>query len=115
MTKQDLATELPPLDQIRLAEAEIIRKTMAAHEDAERRLVDARTQAAQIKKEAQEKGIQTGKAHYKELLARAEEEARAITAHAKKRITLLQGKGHARMGDAVETVLNFVLGSGESQ
>ena len=112
MAKQNPTTELSPLDQIRLAEAEIIRKTMSAHEDTERRLADARAQAVTIKKDAREKGIQAGKVHYKEIISRAEEEAKAITAHAKNQARKLQKRGHAQMDKAVQYVLDIVLGLG---
>jgi len=115
MAKQNPATELSPLDQIRLAEAEIMRKTMTAHEDAERRLSHAHTQAESIKKEARATGTQAGKAHYKEIVSRAEEEARAIRAHAKNQAKQLEKKGHTRIDKAVAYVLNIILGSGDTQ
>jgi vacuolar-type H+-ATPase subunit H len=65
------ATELSPLDQIRLAEAEITRKTVVARENAERRLAEALTQAARIKKQAREAGTRVGNVQYKDIVARA--------------------------------------------
>lgn len=109
MAEPTSAAELSPLDQIRLAEAEITRKTVAAREDAERCLVDARAQAARIKKQAREEGTRAGKAQYKEIVSRAEEEVRAITAHAQNRADTLHKKGHTRMEMAVEYAVHIVL------
>jgi vacuolar-type H+-ATPase subunit H len=104
------ATELSPLDQIRLAEAEITRKTVVARENAERCLAEALTQAARIKKQAREAGTRVGNVQYKDIVARAEEEARAITAHAQNQADTLRQKGHNRMEMAVEYAVSIVLG-----
>jgi vacuolar-type H+-ATPase subunit H len=103
-------TDLSPLDQIRLTEAEITRKIVAAREDAERRLAEARRQAVFIKKQASEEGNRTGKVQYKEIVARAEEEARAITAQAQNQADTLHQKGRNRMVMAVEYAASIVLG-----
>jgi vacuolar-type H+-ATPase subunit H len=110
MTDMLSETELSPLDQIRLAEAEIIRKTVAAREDAERCLVEARTQATRIKKQAREAGARAGNVQYKEIVSKAEEEARAITAHAQNQADTLRQKGRNRMEMAVEYAVSIVLG-----
>ena len=102
--------ELSPLDQIRLAEAEITRKAMAAREDAEHRLIEARIQAARIKKQAHEDGGRAGKVQHKETVSRAEEEARVIIAQAQYQANTLQQKGHSRMKMAVEYTVNIILG-----
>lgn len=103
-------TALSPLDQIRLVEAEITRKTVAAREDSERSLVDARAQANRLKKQARESGVREGKILYKEIVAQAEEEARAITVHAQNQAADLRQKGHSRMELAVEYAISIVLG-----
>jgi len=103
------AVELSPLDQIRLAEAEITRKTVAARENAERRLAEARAQATRIKKQAREEGTRAGKVQYKEIVSRAAEEASAITANAQNQADTLQQKGHSRMEMAVEYAVSIVL------
>ena len=110
MAEPTSVAELSPLDQIRLAEAEITRKTVTAREDSERRLAEARTQAARIKKQAREAGTRAGKVQYKEIVSRAEEEACAITAHAQNQVENLQQKGRSRMEMAVEYAVSIVLG-----
>ena len=104
------AVELSPLDQIRLIEAEITRKTVAARENAEGRFVEARVQAARIKNQAREEGTRAGKVRCKEIVSGAEEEARVITAHAQNQANTLQQKGHSRMEMAVEYAVSIVLG-----
>ena len=110
MTEPLSAVELSPLDQIRLAEAEITRKTVAAREDLERSLTEARKQAARIKKDAREAGTRAGEVQYKEIVSGAQEEALAITAHAQNQADNLRQKGHNRMELAVEYAVSIVLG-----
>jgi len=102
---------LSPLDQIRLAEAEIARKIVEARENAERSLLEARVQANRLKKQARESGVREGRILYKEIVARAEEESRAITVRARNQAEDLRQKGHSRMELAVEYAVNIVLGS----
>ena len=110
MAEPTPAAELSPLDQIRLAEAEITRKTVAALENTEHRLAEARMQAARIKKQAREEGTRTGKVQYKEIVSRAEEEAHTIIAYAQNQADILQQKGRIRMEMAVEYAVSIILG-----
>ena len=110
MAEPTSTTELSPLDKIRLAESEIIRKTAVAREVAERRLIEARKQTARIKKQAREDGSRTGKVQYKEIISRVEEEAHAIAAQAQSQANTLQQKGFTRMEAAVAYAVNIVLG-----
>lgn len=112
MAEPTSTTELSPLDQIRLAEAEITRITVVAREDAERRLIEARAQTARIKKQAREDGSRAGKMQYKEIISRVEEEAHAIATRAQNQANTLQQKGHTRMEAAVAYAVNIVLGLG---
>jgi vacuolar-type H+-ATPase subunit H len=110
MAEPSFVVELSPLDQIRLAEAEITRKTVAARENAEHRLAEARMHAARIKKQAREEGTRVGKVQYKEIVSRAAEEASAITTNAQNQADVLRHKGHNRMEMAVEYAVSIVLG-----
>lgn len=103
-------TALSPLDQIRLAEAEITRKTVAAREESERSLIEARIKANKLKKQAREAGTREGKIQYKEIIARADEEARVITVQAQNQVADLRQMGRNRMELAVEYAINIVLG-----
>lgn len=111
MTEPLSAVELSPLDQIRLAEAEITRKTVAAREDLEHGLIEARKQADGIKRDARDAGTCAGKVQIKETVSRAEEEAYAITAHAQHQADNLRQNGYSRMELAVEYAVSIVLGS----
>ncbi len=101
---------LSPLDQIRLAEAERARKIVEARENSERSFVEARVQANRLKKQARETGVREGKILYKEIVARAEEEAHAITVRARNQAADLRQKGRSRMELAVQYAVKIVLG-----
>jgi vacuolar-type H+-ATPase subunit H len=104
------ANELSPLDQIRLVEAEINRKIVAAREASDRSVADARLQASLIKKQAHESGEHKGQIRYKEIVAETEEEAQTIVVLAHNHAEDLRQKGYARMGLAVQEVISTVLG-----
>jgi vacuolar-type H+-ATPase subunit H len=104
------ATGLSPLDQIRLAEAEITRKIVAAREGSEHAVVEARTQATLLKKQANDSGIREGQVRYKEIIAGAEDEARTMVEHAHNQAVDLQRKGKARTEAAIQEAINIILG-----
>lgn len=101
---------LSPLDQIRLAEAEISRKVIAARESSDHNAANARKQAALLKKQAEENGKRAGQKRYKEMIAKAGEEANAILAQAQHEADDLSQKGQFRMEQAVDEALKIVLG-----
>jgi vacuolar-type H+-ATPase subunit H len=101
---------LSPLDQIRQAEAEITRKIVTAREAVEHAIAEARTQAALLKKQAQETGTREGQICYTEIVAGAEEEARGFVTHAHDQASELQLKGQARMEAAIREAFSIVLG-----
>lgn len=110
MAEPTFADELSPLDQIRLLEAETTRRLVAAREASERGAVETRAQAASIKKQAEEKGKRAGQIRYKETIAEAEEQAKAIVAQARREADDLLEIGQARMEQAVNEALNIILG-----
>lgn len=110
MADQISANGLSPLDQIRLAEAEITRKIAVARETSERAAGEARAQAARLKKEAREAGSREGQIRYKEIVSKAEEEARGIVAHAHNQASELKRKGQVRMEAAIQEAIGIVLG-----
>ena len=103
-------TGLSPLDQIRLAEAEIARKIVAARQAFEHNLVNARTQQTLLKKQAHDLGNRKGQIIYKETVSKAEEEARTMIVHAHKEASNLQRRGQDQMEVAVQKAMNVVLG-----
>jgi phage FluMu protein gp41 len=104
------ANELSPLDQIRLVEAEITRKIVTAREASERAMAETRAQAALLKKQAHEIGTREGQIRYKQIVSKAEEEARTIITHAHNQAADLRRKGQARMEAALQEAINIVLG-----
>jgi vacuolar-type H+-ATPase subunit H len=104
------ADGLSPLDQIRLVEAEITRKIIAAHESSEHNAANARIQAALLKKQAEENGKREGQIRFKETIAKAEEQAEVIIAQAQHEADDLRENAQARMEQAVNEALNIVLG-----
>jgi len=110
MKEPTSANGLSPLDQIRLAEAEITRKVVAARESSEHNAANARKQAVLLKKQADEKGKREGQIRYKETIAKAEEQAKVIIAQAQHEADNLRGNGQARMEQAVHEALNIILG-----
>jgi vacuolar-type H+-ATPase subunit H len=110
MADPKFASGLSPLDQIRLAEAEITRKNVTAREASERTIAEARARATLLKKQAHETGTREGQIHFKEIVSKAEEEARAIVAHAHNQAAELGRKGQARMEVAIQEAICIVLG-----
>jgi vacuolar-type H+-ATPase subunit H len=113
MAEPTSADGLSPLDQIRLVETEITRRIIAARERAERSVENARAQAVLIRKQAREKGEREGKVRYKEIVAKAGEEAKMIVAQAQHEMGALRRKQQSRMEQAVRVALNVVLGAKE--
>lgn len=101
---------LSPLDQIRLVEAEITRRVVAAREYSEHNIANARAQGTTLKKQAEETGKREGLIRYKETVAKAEEQAKVLIAKANHEAEKLRENGQARMEQAVNTALNIVLG-----
>lgn len=104
------ANDLSPLDQIRLVEAEITRRIIAARASSDERLMEARAQGARLKQEAIEAGGKAGLLRYKEIISAAEGQAQMILAQAEREAQNLRRKGDARMEQAITEAVNIVLG-----
>ena len=117
MADPTLIDELSPLDQVRLAEAEITRKIVATREQAERAIVEARERATLLKRQAYESGTRDGQIRYKEIVSKAEEAARTIVEQAHNQATNLRRKDQAHMEAAIREATGIVLnlkGDGKS-
>lgn len=101
---------LSALDQIRLAEAEITRKIVAAREAAEHSLVNAHAEAALLKKQADETGNREGQIRYKGIVSKAEDEARALVEHAHNQAADLRRRGQTHMETAIQEAIGIILG-----
>jgi vacuolar-type H+-ATPase subunit H len=102
--------QLSPLDQIRIAEADVTRKIAAAREQREHLLAKAKARANELLNEAEESGRREGQIAYREIVAKAEEEAKAILAGANHRAKELRRAGNRQMDTAVRQVVNIVTG-----
>jgi len=102
--------QLSLLDQIRLAETDVARRIATARELAVRDITLASTEAGQIKKQAGVQGEHAGKIHYKEIVEKAEEQAHILVVQAEKESEYLRLSGQSLMEQAVEEVLNIILG-----
>ena len=105
--------QLSPLDQIRLAEADVTRKIAMAREDREHTLTKAKAQAKILLEEAQESGKRKGQTQYREIVSEAEEEARAILAESDHRAEEIRQKGTRYMDFAIRQVVNIITGMEE--
>jgi vacuolar-type H+-ATPase subunit H len=105
--------ELSPLDQIRQAEAEAARLIASASMAAEVAISQANVQAAQIKSMATETGRQSGLSQYQEIIAKAKLEAQELTKQAKHDAQQFLIRGNSRMDDAVDWIVNVILGQDE--
>jgi vacuolar-type H+-ATPase subunit H len=103
-------SELPPLELIRKAEAEATRRIAKARQIAEQSINRAKSQAELLRIQAREEGQRAGQARYQEIILKAEEEADAIIAIARKRAEYLRLSGELRMDGGVSYATNLILG-----
>ena len=103
------ATQLSPLDQIRLAEAEITRKIAAAREFAEQVAAKARLDATACLNQSREDGQHAGQTRYREIITGGEEEASALIAQGQQQAENLRRRGDARMQLAIQSVVNIII------
>ncbi len=110
VTPRKHVIELSPLDQIRQTEAENIRGIAVAREAAELKVEKEKNQAKEHFRKIREVGRRDGRARYKEILSRAEDEARSIIAQAQKQAEELRRKGQQCMSTAVCDAVNIIIG-----
>jgi vacuolar-type H+-ATPase subunit H len=106
-------SELPPLDQIRKAEAEATHRIAEARQVAEQTIARANSQAGLLRIQAGEAGKRDGQARYQEIIVKAEEEAEEIIALARKRAEDLKLRGKLRLDVGVSHVIKLILGQEE--
>jgi len=102
--------DLSPLDHIRQTEAEMTRAVAAARESTEKTLAGARNEAAELKRQAREAGLQEGQAHTKTIISQAEDEARVILVEANDQAKKLRQRAHQKMEQGVGHAINIILG-----
>jgi flagellar biosynthesis/type III secretory pathway protein FliH len=82
----------------------------AARQSAEESLAGARSEAANLKKQGKERGLQRGKAQYQEVISKAEENAQVIVAQARRRSEELSQHGRRRIDEAMRKVASIIVG-----
>lgn len=103
-----------PLVAIRDKERALAQEIRAAEERANAMLVDARARADAVKQQAEREGLQAAEALYQEGLAGARDEAEAISRQGEVNAVQQRQDGLARIDDAVNYIVNFVLPHQES-
>lgn len=103
-----------PLVAIRDKERALAQEIRAAEERANAMLVDARARADAVKQQAEREGLQAAEALYQEGLAGARDEAEAISRQGEANAVQQRQDGLARIDDAVNYIVNFVLPHQES-
>lgn len=99
-----------PLEQIRLAEAEISRQIAAARQSAEQIVADAHRQAATLKEDALDAGHLAGQKAAQEHLAQIQTEASRMIAQAQVRTEESNQYGVEHIDAAVKYAVLFVIG-----
>ena len=109
MAKPVLTSELSPLDQIRLVEAEITRNVAAARAESVQTVLNARARAAHLKKQAAEVGTRKGQAQYQKIVASASDEEHNMVAAAHHQAEELRRNGLSQMEAAIQQVVHIVV------
>jgi flagellar biosynthesis/type III secretory pathway protein FliH len=102
--------ERSPLDQIRRAEAEVTRQVAAALRASEATAQQAQAQAEDIKRHALRTGKNEGQAQHREIISRADEEARGLVAQAQRRAEIVRRQGDLRLDDLALRAVEIVIG-----
>ena len=113
MNDPTTGSELTPLDQILQIETDVIGQIAAARVSAGRSIASARTEAAQLKNQYRESGLRAGQARYRQIVQKAEEEAKAIVAEANKQAEAMHKRAQQRMEEAVQKALTLIIGLAE--
>jgi len=106
MRKED---NLSPIEQIRHAEAEIIRQVATAREAAEECLKAAKIKAERLQSEAILEGKQEGEKLYQQTIDQAREAAARIVDQANKQANEMRENGKLNMGLVIQQALHYTL------
>ncbi len=109
-TTGNFQADISPLDQIRQKEAEGLRKVIIARQASERKIYEARGEAARIKKLARESAAQQARELYKETAAAAQQEAQELRSQAKTHADELTARAKLVIEQGVAEAVNIVLG-----
>ncbi len=98
-----------PLAVIRDKERALAQEIRAAEEHANATLAAARARADTLKQQAETEGMREADALYQNGLTHAKEQAAAISAEGEAHARALHTSGLARIGQAVDHIVQFVL------
>lgn len=99
-----------PLDAIKQAEIEVVRRVAEARAAAEQSLIDTKSQVENLLNQLRTEGEQAGQALHDDLLAKTEAEANRLLADAEERAVALRAQGETLREEAVTLAVNVVLG-----
>lgn len=99
-----------PLDAIKQAEIEVVRRVAEARAAAEQSLIDTKSQVENLLNQLRTEGEQAGQALHDDLLAKTEAEANRLLADAEERAVALRAQGETLREEAVTLAVNMVLG-----
>ena len=101
--------DVNPLIAIRDKERALAQEIRAAQERADARVAEARVRADAIKSQAERDGMCEAEALYQDGLGRARTEASKIEARGEADAAALRQAGRARLQDAMQYIIRFVL------
>ncbi len=100
---------ISPLAVIREKERALEKEIRTAQERADARIAQARARADAIKAQAERDGVSEAEKLYQEGIARARTQAGAIEEHGEADAVALRDAGRAKIQQAVEYIVQFVL------
>ncbi len=98
-----------PLAAIRDKERALAQEIQTAQEKAAARVAEARTRADSIRQQAEREGMQEAETLYQQGLERARAQAQVVSQDGEAQADKLRQAGLARIGKAVDHILQFVL------
>jgi vacuolar-type H+-ATPase subunit H len=108
-TDSNTAGKIPPLDEIRQAEARIASQILLARQEAESIKQSARNQARQIREQALLAGNRAGQTQYKLLIQETTQTVKRSVAEANAQSETIKNDGRRLIGEAAQWVLRVVL------
>ncbi len=98
-----------PLAAIRDKEHTLAQAIQAAQVQAQARIAEARTRANEILQQAERDGIQEGEQFYQDGIVHARAQADVIRSDGESAAIQLRDNGMARIAEAAEDIMQFVL------
>lgn len=108
---EEAKVERSPLDQIRLAEAEVAREIAAARNRAKEAAKEISAQADDINHKARTEGRREGEQHYQEIIAEANMAAEKLLEQAHTQAEELHQTGISQINAAVRFAVDTIVGS----